>query len=160
MTMMTSLAFSTYVIGIFLFSTLTRTLFFDHQRYEAHLYDGFQVQETISGFNTCAWASNFDIANAQVTAGVSHCECSASPIASLNIDLLISYRPLIILTLPRFPLGRSVIFLLKFLRHILYKSTSNLGCNFILQICAFHHHISIFKDFVPTAERSYETSRQ
>jgi hypothetical protein len=46
----------TYVITIFIFD-----LDFDHQRDEALLQESFQVQETISGINTWAWACNFDI---------------------------------------------------------------------------------------------------
>ena len=34
---------------------------FDHTRYEALLQESFQVQETVSGFITWAWVSNFDI---------------------------------------------------------------------------------------------------
>ena len=32
---------------------------FDHQRYEARFKETFQVQETISGFHTWAWASDY-----------------------------------------------------------------------------------------------------
>ena len=34
---------------------------FDHQRYEALSKETFKVQETISGYYTWAWASNFNI---------------------------------------------------------------------------------------------------
>ena len=43
----------TYVIAIFLFD-----LDFDHQRDEAILQETFQVQETISGFNTSVRATS------------------------------------------------------------------------------------------------------
>ena len=103
---------------------------FDHQRYE----ERFQVQETISGYHTWAWASNFDIDNhwphwshaihsclwlgvgwvhKRTSGGWRQCDCSTSPSASLCTDLLLSSRPLIISkSLPRFPPWRSAIFLL------------------------------------------------
>ena len=45
-------------------SRVANTFLFDldHQRYEALFQEILQVQETIPGwFNTCSWASNFDI---------------------------------------------------------------------------------------------------
>ena len=103
----------------------------DHERYEAHLWENFQVQETISGFKTWAWASNFDIDTHNkhhwfhAIHSCSWCDCkrtsyrwrqcerSALAIAPLSVDLLLSTRPLIISgSPPRFPLWRSVIFLL------------------------------------------------
>ena len=104
---------------------------FDHQRYEAHFKESFQVQETISAYHTWAWASNFDIydhwphwshaihsclwlrVHKRTSGRWRQCECSASPFASLNTNLLLSSRPPIIWeSLPRFPPQRSVIFFL------------------------------------------------
>ena len=39
----------------------TFLFYIDHQRYEAHFKESFQVQETISGSHTWAWASDFNI---------------------------------------------------------------------------------------------------
>ena len=107
---------------------------FDHQRYEALSKESFQVRETISGYYTWAWASNFNIDKhwphwshaihsclwlrvgwdyKGTSCRWRQCECSASPFASLNTNLLLSSRPPIIwVSLPWFPPQRSVIFLL------------------------------------------------
>ena len=48
--------------GVSVFHLCNRETFLfdpDHQRYEAHLSEGLQVQQTISGFNT--WASNVGV---------------------------------------------------------------------------------------------------
>ena len=107
-------------------STTTFIIFCYHQQYEALLYECFQVQETISRPKTWACANKFDLDThnkhhwshsyswndcERTTYPRRQCECLASPIASLCIDLLLLSRPLIISdSLPRFPLWRSVIF--------------------------------------------------
>ena len=100
----------------------------DHQRYEARFKESFQAQEASSGFHTWTWASNFNIDKhwrhwshaihsclwlwvgwvcKHTSCRWHQCECSASPFASLGIDLLSSSRPPITSdSLPRFPLWR------------------------------------------------------
>ena len=117
-----------YLLQLHLCNQETFLFHFDHQRYEECFQGSFQVQETISGYHTWAWASNFDIESHAIHSclwlrvGWDHkrtsgrrrqCECSTSPSASLSTDLLLSSRPPIISkSLPRFPPWRSVIFLL------------------------------------------------